>query len=109
MEERQMIPKTFELLGRKWTVKLIEPDEAFFPNQGASGYTDPNTATVYIIMRKEESSEYRTITFLHELLHAIWFSRGLGFGDEGHNEQEIESTALLLHQYEKTKKGEVEV
>ena len=44
------------------------------------------------------------VTFLHELLHALAFSTGQR---SDHDEQLIDATSQLLHQFETTKSGDI--
>jgi hypothetical protein len=103
-----VIPKSFQLAGRTWKVNFIPPQKAFWPNKDDLGYTDNVKGELYIVAHPEVSRDMHHLTFLHELCHAIWFMRGYGYDDK-HDEQEIESVAVMLHQYEKTKRGELDV
>lgn len=81
------IPKSFKLAATTWKVEEVS-------NLSACGETHMNEAVIKV--RKEMNPEVKAQTFLHELLHAIWYTRGVN-GE--HNEQEIDSTAHFLHQY----------
>jgi len=100
-----VIPKSFQLGGRRWKVKVISPEKAFWPNKDDLGYTDNGAGEIFIVQHPGISDDMHLLTYFHELCHAIWFMRGYGY-DEKHNEQEIESVAVMLHQYDKTKRGE---
>lgn len=81
------IPKSFNLAGTKWTVQEIS-------NLSACGETHVHEALIKIKANMPKQSKEQT--FLHELLHAIYYTRG-DLGE--HDEKEIDSTAHFLHQY----------
>lgn len=48
-----------------------------------------------ITLREDQKPIQKVQTFLHELLHAIWFTMG---DEEGGDEQNVEGFAQLLYQ-----------
>jgi len=88
------IPKTFELAGRKWKVKLDSRIKEF----GLNGRCYRDTATILLDPKLDEDA--MNLTFCHELIHAIMYTRGL----MDYNEQDVDGTGRLLHQFMKTAK-----
>lgn len=83
------IPKTFELAGRTWKVRRVKRIKDAYGKCRASRC---------IIELSDECSDGPELmhTFLHELLHAVAYTRGdkKGFFDE----YRIDSTSALLLQ-----------
>ena len=86
-----MIPKTFNLVGGKWTVKVV-------PNMTDLGRCDPSLFTIYI--KEGLNPVYEEQTFYHELVHAVMFA----MGKTEHNEEFVEAFGVLLHQFDRSKK-----
>jgi hypothetical protein len=86
-----MIPKTFQLVGCKWTVKIVK-------DMTDLGRCDPATFTVYI--KEGLNPSYAEQTFFHELTHAIMFS----MGHNDHDEVFVDAFGALLHQFNRSKK-----
>ena len=87
------IPKQFQLAGVVW--KVIQQDTLNDNN----GLCDRDNATIFLA--KNLKSPQKELTFLHELIHAIRYSRG---EVDGHDEKDVDSFARLLHQYMLTAK-----
>lgn len=81
------IPKAFFLAGTKWTVEEVN-------NLSACGETHMNNAVIKL--RKELAPQVKEQTFLHELMHAIYYTRG---DTNDHDEKDVDSIAHFLHQY----------
>jgi hypothetical protein len=88
---KSLVPDSFKLLGRKWTVEK---------QAGLSEYgrCDNETATIYI--RSKLPTDTEALTFFHELIHAIKYSSG---ETTTHDEKEVELFGALLHQYTVTR------
>jgi hypothetical protein len=86
-----MIPKTFNLAGCKWTVKMVE-------EMTDLGRCDPATFTIYI--KKGLNPSYAEQTFYHELTHAIMFT----MGRNEHDEVFVDCFGVFLHQFNRSKK-----
>lgn len=85
-----IVPRAFWLAGLRWEVKDVPAAE-----HPEMGQTDPGTAVV--TLRDDLLPQIRETTFLHELLHAMRFTRGVPL--ELHDEAEIDAEAALLHQF----------
>jgi hypothetical protein len=86
-----MIPKTFQLVGGKWTVKTVK-------DMTDLGRCDPAVFTIYI--KEGLNPAYAEQTFYHELVHAIMFA----MGKNEHNEEFVDAFGALLHQFTRSKK-----
>ena len=117
-----MIPKTFELVGRKWTVSAVSPEQYLDEIEGApippeseaaqhadSGACSHVFAKIWVVPKKWGSDEYTTISYFHELAHALFLAMGRVEDSNHPPEEDIELLGNLLYQYEKTKKGETKL
>ena len=86
-----MIPKTFDLVGGKWKVKVV-------PEMTDLGRCDPSLFTIFI--KEGLLPAYAEQTFYHELVHAVMFA----MGKTDHNEEFVEAFGVLLHQFDRSKK-----
>lgn len=92
-----VIPKTFQLGGRTWTVEvhdLIDSD------QDLHGDTDSSECVIRLRKGKPELMQH---TFYHELCHAIAYT--LGWRKFNKDEDKIDSLGGMFYQYLKTKRG----
>ena len=82
------IPKTFELGGRTWTVKLVGKRKWY-------GQTTPHECKIELskLCRTPEAELH---TFLHELLHAAAIT--MGWSKFNNDEEHIDAMASLLQQ-----------
>lgn len=81
-----VIPQTFKLAGMTWTVVQVP---------GLDNLGDTDRDELKIQLREELKPNLKAQTFLHELLHAIWFTMG---DEDGGNESTVEAFAQLLYQ-----------
>ena len=84
--------KKFSLGGADWVVKEVDALDCM-------GLCDPHAHTIYI--RSGQTSQAATLTFFHELVHAILFS----IGETEHSEKFVEAFGLMLMQFNKTVKS----
>lgn len=99
----KIIPKTFSLGGRDYTVSLV--DNHLIGTNVA--YIDFPKCTVTIANQFKGTictQDYKESTFLHELTHGILDT--LGYSKLSEDEELVEGFANLLHQYLKTAKYE---
>lgn len=114
-----MIPKTFTLVNRKWKVRTVtcselqkeldrfwnDPDNKDREPVDASdckGLCDQGEAIIYLNTDRHHVREDLEHTFLHELIHALFYANGL----HGHDESFVDRMGGFLHQYLQTQKGE---
>ena len=94
-----MIPKTFTLVNRHWTVEELSSDDA----ETGSMSGDCSSHRARIRIRVDDNAEYTEHTYLHELVHALLEASTLPKLSK--KEAFVDSLAAVLHQYMKTKKG----
>jgi hypothetical protein len=92
-EQAGLIPATFQLGGLQWSVKFSEDIDCF-------GSCHIDTAVIKI--NATYPMQVQEVTFLHELMHAIYFAKGI----RDHDEKEIDSVATFLHQFLLTQQGQ---
>jgi hypothetical protein len=80
------IPKSFALAGTRWTVEETAAISEM-------GHCCNETATIRL--RKDLSAQVKAATFCHELVHAIFYTRG----KDEHSEEEVDAMGNLLHQF----------
>lgn len=66
------IPKSVNIMGDKYNVKLVN-EMNIIP--GALGVCDPETKTIYLM--KTLKKDQMSVTFIHEIVHAVIVSGGL--------------------------------
>ena len=83
-----LIPPKFTLGAIEWKVKIVDdlPDRM--------GQSDAKTATIFL--EKNPNKQILAQTFVHELIHALFFSTGR---TEEHDEVLVDGLAHQLHQY----------
>jgi hypothetical protein len=86
-----MIPKSFNLVGGTWKVKLVE-------DMVDLGRCDPAVFTIFL--KKGMNPVYMEQTFYHELVHAVLFS----MGKTEHSEEFVDSFGALLHQFTRSQR-----
>lgn len=89
------VPRTFRLAALTWTVQFVSKEQQ--PEN--LGETHLNSLTITI--RNDLPPELTRATFWHELLHAVEYTRGRL--ENMHDEVQIDSYALLLHQFDTTR------
>ena len=110
-----MIPKTFDMAGRKWTVQFLDQEAAekhyggHHDDLDGGGLCSVRSAVQYIIDRDGYESGFYEVTHFHEVIHAIFYAMGYEVGEGPHTELIVDGMAHYLHQYMKSKKGKVEV
>lgn len=95
-----MIPKSFQLVNRKYTVRGLGTETA----EAANMHGDCNSDEAVIRVRQTKNRQLMEHTYFHELAHALLYvttkpRRSL-------DEEFVESLGAALHQYMLTKKGE---
>jgi hypothetical protein len=83
---RFSVPSSFKLAGMTWTVIQVP---------GLDNLGETHRDALKIELREELTPAIKKQTFLHELLHAIWFTMG---DEEGGEEKDVEAFAQLLYQ-----------
>jgi hypothetical protein len=86
-----MLPKSFSLVGGKWTVKMVK-------DMTDLGRCDPAVFTIYI--KEGLNPLYAEQVFYHELTHAVLFS----MGRNDHDEVFVDSFGALLHQFTRSQR-----
>lgn len=100
--KNKLIPKSFELGGHKWSIKL---DNNIDYESAAAGNCDYWNQTIKLadsISNKKINEEQLENTFYHELVHAILMT--MDERDLNKNEKFVEQFSVFLHQFMKTKK-----
>lgn len=103
-----MIPKTFTLVNRKWTVRLVD-GPGYRKRTGSTEDILPkgvcNPAQAVILINTDQHSCYEDLvhTWFHELTHAILFANG----NDEHDEIFVDRIGGFLAQIEQTKKGDL--
>jgi len=103
------------VVNRKWAVKLVTNAQMLalmasrYPKESWNdvdilGVTVRATRTIYLNTTMNTTTEELEHTFLHELGHAMLYANGV-LGE--HNEELVERLSGFLHQYEITKRGEL--
>lgn len=87
-----LIPKSFQLAGITWKVVQTKGLENL-------GLCDRDKSTIRL--QEEQETPLKELTFMHELVHAIKYTKG---EVAPHDEKEVDATAYLLHQYMNTAK-----
>lgn len=93
-----IVPKTFELLGIKYTVK--QESKVTMDGQSVFGWHDPKTATIKI--RKNLKKDLKEQTFFHEAVHAAL--EAIGQSKLSCNENFVDSFSHAIYQIVKTAK-----
>jgi len=86
------IPNSFILGGYKWQVKYFKQSERACDYFGRCWLEK-----LTIEIREDIPQELKEQTFLHELCHAIYYAQGKT--TEQHDEREIDSFSMFLHQF----------
>lgn len=95
-----MIPKTFRLTNRKYTVERMSPEIS----EELKKHGDCDRVTGVIRLEKTNCLESLEHTFFHELVHAmLWGTTKPELSDK---EDFVDSLAAQLHQYMQTHKGD---
>lgn len=103
-----MIPKQFNLVNRRWTVRLVD-GPTFREITGEKDEPLPkgscNPARAVILINTDQHSCYEDMlhTFYHELVHAFLFADG----DIEHCEKFVDRVGGYLAQYNATQKGDL--
>jgi len=104
-----VIPKTFILANRKWTVSWLDEGEWFDKNYSDEEVAVTEEIRADMFLRKaslaDVPAEYLEHTFEHELHHAIWFAHGWDHSEQ--QEHIIDGLAGLRCQFKQTSKGEI--
>ncbi len=58
-------PETIDILGKTFTIKLLEPDE----HEDCDGLMDLSQQVIYV--RLQPGTHYNSDTVLHEIIHAV--------------------------------------
>ena len=95
-----MIPKTFNLVNRRYKVELLPPEIA--DELERIGDCHQNSAKIRIDTR--ECPESREHTFYHELAHALLYATTKPKLSK--NEAFVDSLGAVIHQFLQTRKGE---
>lgn len=107
-----MIPKSFNLLNRRWVVRITtwkkvqahlkehHPTSTSL-DKPIHGLCDVDLAVIFLCKDMCLTQETLEHSYFHELVHAIKFANG----EEDHDEVEVDYLGALLHQIELTKKG----
>lgn len=61
------IPRTLKIGGETWKIRLVT---GFAKRTGKFGYCNPNIHTITI--ERDMTDHMVGVTFIHELLHAVW-------------------------------------
>ncbi len=95
------IPKTLNILGFQWKVKL---DESVASEGGVYGSTHHGTQVIYLDPTNTEQKMEETL--LHEAMHAIFWQTGLGkrYNDVKVEEEIISALATGVYQLLKDNK-----
>lgn len=107
-----MIPKSFQLINKKWTVHILkeaklqsELDRLTIGTDTPDahqllGWCHEGSRRIFLNADQHKSDDQLRDTFYHELIHAIFYAEGL----TEHDEQQVERFGAFLCQYEDTKK-----
>ena len=93
------LPKSFEVMGQKISVKYVKD----LAQHGAVGLYNHFEKTIYIqthLDGKALSKDVQMSTYYHELMHCV-FSY-LNYNEDNSNEQKVDIIGALLHQIHKT-------
>ncbi len=95
------IPKSFQLLGHTYKVKVVSKVDK---GDDSWGQLDPHKKVLKLrnFYLDEADKEVFIETFFHELIHAILFE--LEYNKESNNEEFVERVGRGLHQALKTAK-----
>ena len=108
-----IIPRSFELAGRKWLVHVMDSETArkHYTSLGgeldiddlepSGGMCSSRYARLYVVTAPGCNQEYYYAVFWHELFHALFDT----MGHEEHDETVIDGMAQLMLQYTKTQRG----
>lgn len=83
---RVTVPSSFKLAGMTWTVVQVP---------GLDNLGECERDDLLIKIREELTPKIKAQTFIHELLHAVWFTMG---DEDGGDEKTVEGFAQLLYQ-----------
>lgn len=97
MQNKLLIPKSFDLAGATWTVSQKEG----LRKSGYLGQTQPGEHEIWI-EKTSVSEDLKGITFYHELFHAIFHT--LGKTDLYQDEALVDMMGNLMWQFIKTSK-----
>jgi hypothetical protein len=101
------LPTKFKLAGSDWTV-LFEDNLGTTMNgdwEEIDGITLPEDKVIKIhgSLKEPKMRDHMYHTFFHELTHAI--DATLGFTEDFYDEQKTDSKGAMMHQFLKTKRG----
>ena len=82
------IPKKFQLGGTTWTVEYVTEEQE--KEWGRCYFKESR-----IVLKNTLKGDALEATFLHELVHAMYYHQG----KNSHNEKDVDTLAHLLHQY----------
>ena len=106
------VPKSFQLINRRWKVKLVSTQqlqeviaktgENWDPETTIKGLSDFQAAVIYINTDEAKSEDDVQHTYWHEVSHALLYA----MGHLDHDEVAVDLQGALLAQYFQTVRGE---
>jgi hypothetical protein len=95
-QDTGMPPEIVDVLGKKFTIKILTPDEI----EDCDGYME--LAAQVIAIRLQPANDYNHDTMLHEIIHAIDETLGLGMKEKQVHQLAVGITAVLKQNPELT-------
>jgi len=96
------IPEEFSLLNRSFSVAWMDEDTHLIAQAKGAASLEQGRVLLYPSEHREDLEH----TFLHELIHMVFESSG--YPELSKNEEFVDLISGMLHQYMRTKKGELE-
>ena len=82
------IPKEIKIIGFNWQVVTGKASDEVAYEGNCYGSTHPKTQKIFL--DRDTTNQNREKTFIHEILHALWWQMGIGKRKEIDNKLEEE-------------------
>ena len=103
-----IIPSEFRIGGVKYSVEVVEHIRDDHSGGLLYGYHDQITANIKVaknVSSSKVNEDLMTVTFFHELLHAMVQVIGYNFPTKEDEENMIDRLAYMFNEFEQSKRG----